>query len=140
MMSSRGEVKSFHGFEEGVIGQGSGQVIDQIHGGGKEGFDALQTGLITQGQSDMGFPGSRRSHEDDILFLLDEAEIKEVEDLRFIDRFGEGEVEGVDGFDGGEVGLEDAGFDASLLSGGDFLRGQDEQEIGGGEIFLCRPS
>jgi hypothetical protein len=47
-MSSRGEVKA-HGFEEGVIGQGGRQVIDQIDGGGKERFDALQASLMAQG-------------------------------------------------------------------------------------------
>ena len=44
-----GRSKGFHGFEEGVIGQRSREVINQIHGRGEEGFDSLQASLIPQG-------------------------------------------------------------------------------------------
>lgn len=84
----------------------------------------------------MGFAGSRGAHEDDIVFLLDETEVKEVHDLGFINVFGEGEVEGVNGFGHREVSLGDAGFDPSLFPAGHFLRGQDQKEVGGGEVFL----
>jgi len=83
----------------------------------------------------VGFAGSRGAHEDDVIFLINEGQVEEVEDLGFVDRLGEREVEGVDGFYGGEAGLEDAGFDEPLLSGGDFLGGQEVEDIGGGEFF-----
>ena len=62
--------------------------------------------------------------------MIYEGQIQDVKDLGFVDRFGEGEVKGVDSFDCGEAGLEDAGFDEPLLSGGDFLGGQDVEEGG----------
>lgn len=83
----------------------------------------------------MCFPCSRGPHEDGILFLLNEMEIEEVHHLRFTDGFGEREVEGIDGFDHREVGLGDEVFDASLLAGGHFLRGQNREEISGREVF-----
>ena len=42
--SGRGKV--IHGFEEGVICEGCGEEVDQIHGGSKACFDPLHTGLI----------------------------------------------------------------------------------------------
>ena len=131
-----GRSKGFHGLEERLIGQRSGQVIDQIHGGGKEGFDSLEAGLIAQGQSQMSFSGSRGTHEDGIMFLFDEMEVKEVHDLGFMNGFGEREVEGIDGFDDREVSLGEAGFDSSLFPGGHFLSGEDQEEVSGGEVFL----
>ncbi len=80
--------------------------------------------MITEGQTNMGLSCTRRSHEDGILFFLDEMEIEEAEDLGLIDRFGEGEVKGIEGFEDREIGLSDTGFDPSLFSGSDFLRGQ----------------
>ena len=56
-------------------------MINEVHGGSEEGFAFPLTGLATQGQGDMGFPGAGRSHEDNVLFLLDELEIEEVEDF-----------------------------------------------------------
>ena len=57
------------------------------------------------------------------MFLLDEVQIEEVEDEGFIDGFGEREIEGVKGFNDGELGLGDTGFNQTLLSLGDLLRG-----------------
>jgi hypothetical protein len=120
-----GGSEGFHGFEERVIGQRSGELINQIHGGGKEGFDSLQAGLVSQGQSQMSFARSRGTHEDDIVLLLDEAEVKEVHDLGFINGFRKSEVEGINGFGHREVSLGEAGFDPSLFPAGHFLRDQD---------------
>src|SRR4030043_31799 len=102
--SGRGE--GFHGLEERVVSEGGRELVDQIHGGAKGGFDSLQTSLIGQGQSQMSFSCSRRPHEDSIVFLFDEMEVKEAHDLRLIDGFGEREIEGVHGFEmKGEKGL-----------------------------------
>ena len=71
----------------------------------------------------MCFPCSRWSHDDDILFFLDEVQIEEVENEGFIDGFGEGEVEGIQGFNERELCLGNAGLHQSFLSCGDLLRG-----------------
>ena len=84
----------------------------------------------------MRFPYSRRPHEDGIFFLLDEMKVKETHHLRLINGFGEGEIEGVNGFDDREVGLSDKVFDPSLLPGGQFLGGEDQKEVRGREVFL----
>jgi len=70
----------------------------------------------------MGFAGSLGSHEDEVTFLIDEGQIQEGEDLSFVYRFREGEVEGINGFESGKAGLEDAGFDFGWSEeGGDFF-------------------
>jgi len=106
-----------------MVGQRSGQLVNQIHGCGEECLDAMLTRMITESQTNMGFPGSRRTHEDGVLFLLDEMEIKEAKDMRLIDRFWEREIEGIQGFDDREIGLSETGFNAALLPGCDFMRG-----------------
>ena len=83
----------------------------------------MLTGLIAEGQADMRFACTRRSHEDGIFLLFDEMKIKETEDLRLMDRFREGEIEGIQGFEDGEVGLSETGFNPALLTDGDFMRG-----------------
>src|SRR5512136_1986442 len=95
----------------------------------------MLTGMIPEGQTNMSFSCTRRAHEDGIVFFLDEMEIKEAEDLGLIDRFREGEVKGIKRFEDREISLSDTGFDPSLFSGSDFVRGQKGEEIGGGEIF-----
>jgi len=91
--------------------------------------------MIPKGQTDMGFPCPWGAHEDGILFFLDEMEIKEAEDLGLIDRFWEGEVESIEGFEHREIGLSNAGFDPSLFSGSHLLRGQKGEDIHSGEVF-----
>ena len=56
-------------------------MVDEVHGGGEEGFASPLTGQATQSQGDMGFSCAGRTHEDDVLFLMDETEIAEIEDL-----------------------------------------------------------
>ncbi len=106
-----------------MVGQRSGELIDQIHGRGEEGLDAVLAGMISQGQTDMRFSCTRRPHEDGIFLLFDEMKIKETEDLRLIDCFWEGEIEGIQGFGHGEIGLSETGFNPALLPGSDFMRG-----------------
>ena len=79
----------------------------------------------------MRFPSARRPHENDIVILGHEGQIQELEDLGLGDGLGEEEVEGVDGFDDREVGLDGAGFDQPLMAGGLFLGDQQGQELGG---------
>ena len=65
---------------QAIGGLGSGEGIDDIDGGGEEDGIALEAGGIAQGGGQMGFPEADASEEDDIGFVFDELEAKEVLD------------------------------------------------------------
>ena len=56
-------------------------MINEIHGGREEGSAFPLTGQAPQSQGDMCLSGTGRSHEDNVLFLMDETEVAEIEDL-----------------------------------------------------------
>ncbi len=46
-----------------MVGQRSGQLVNQIHRCREESPNAMLTGLITEGQADMRFACTRRAHK-----------------------------------------------------------------------------
>jgi hypothetical protein len=69
----------------------------------------------------MGLPNTWRAQEDDVLAVRDEPALGELLDPLLVDRRLEGEVEGLEGLDVGELGERGAEGDVLLQLGGDLL-------------------
>ena len=79
---------------------GGDEVVDHIHGGGKEGADPGLGGGIGNAFCQEAFAQAGISDEDDVFFLLDEGQIQEVQYAGFLfhSRHVEVEVELIDGW------------------------------------------
>ena len=125
----------FYGARKGAVGLGGGQRVDDVGGGGPEGFDFLLAGRVGQGLGDMAFADAGGADEDEVFLLFDEIEAEGVQDKLLWDARGMRPVEGVHGFDHGELGLGQAQLHDSLMAEAGFLGEEVFQEGKMGEIF-----
>ena len=101
-------------FEERVIGFSCNEMIDEIHGGGKEGLDVGLSCSISDALGQEALSDAGIADEDDIFFLTDEVRRHKVKDSAFLFFPGAVEVE-VELIDGGfftKLGLLESQGDA----------------------------
>ena len=75
--------------QEGGVGHGGCELVDEIDGGGKQDLVSLLTGPVAEGQGQMAFADATGADEDDVLLALDEVEIEQAEHLALVDLFRE---------------------------------------------------
>ena len=123
------------GFQR-AFGLGGVEGVDDVDGVGEEDALAVLAGGVAQRGGEVGFAKADEAQEDDVGFVADELEAKEVLDLQAVDLFGPVPAEGVQRFDDGEAGgLEAPGDGAAGPQGGfafDELAGGGARSCGGG--------
>ena len=108
-----GGVFAHFGFEAADV-LGGAEGVDDVDGVGEEDAVALLAGGVAKGGGKVGFAKSDEADEDEVGFVADELEAKEVLDLQAVDFFGPVPAEGFEGFDDGEAGGLEATGDGAV--------------------------
>lgn len=114
---------------------GSGERIDGVDGGGEEGGFPLETGSISKGGGQVGFAEAYPSEEDDIGFVFDKFQTKEVLHAHLIDFLRPTPLKLVDGFENGEAGHADAALDGAVVAGRDLTLSETVEIVKMGPVF-----
>ena len=67
-----------------MIGIGSHQMIDHVHGGCEQDFDALLSGGIGDDFAQEAFADTGIANEDDVFFMVDKIEGQQFQDVGFL--------------------------------------------------------
>ena len=114
---------------EPVCRMGSGEGVDGINGGGEEDGLSPETGGISKGGGQVGFTKANASEKDDIGFVFDKFQTKEVLHGHPVDFLWPTPLELIDGFDNGETGEADAALDGAVMAGRDLPLGETVQIV-----------
>ncbi len=117
---------------------GSGEGVDGIDGGGEEDGFSLETGGISQGGGQVGFTQAYAAEKNDIGFVFDKFQPKEVLHGHLIDFLRPTPLKLIDSFQDGEARQADAALDGAVVPGTDFTLGETVKIVKMGPVFAGR--
>ena len=93
-------------------------MINHVGGGGEEGPKFLLAGDEPHGGGKMCFAHATGADEDQMLFLMNKIEVCHFEEQGLGDGRGMGPVKGIEGLQGGKLGLVNETLDAVVVTTG----------------------
>jgi hypothetical protein len=119
---------------EPPVAEGSGEIVDQLGCGHEERVEAVLDRAVGDGDGEVGLPATGPAGEDEAPAIGDEVGRQRRAEQREPQRRLEAEVEVIDGLEEGEARAMRETLHARLLSLGDLLGSEHDQEVAVGPL------